>query len=119
MEEEMRIIPLFALAVLSITLAPTVHASDVSDTTIDGVVSDTMCGRTHMLLGKTDAQCVQECTKGNASYSLVTSAKVFMLEGKPLSVAPFAGKRVHIVGNLKGNLIIVTSIREATHDAKM
>ncbi len=115
----MRKTPLFALAALSITLVPTVHAGHVSDNTIDGVVSDTMCGRTHMSPGKTDAQCVQECTKANASYALVTNAKVFTLEGKPLSIAPFAGKRVHVVGNLKGNSIIVTSIREATRDSKM
>lgn len=115
----MRKTPLFALAALSITLVPTVHAGHVSDNAIDGVVSDTMCGRTHMSPGKTDAQCVEECTKGSASYSLVTTAKVFMLEGKPLSIAPFAGKRVHIVGTLKDDSIIVTSIRAARRDSKM
>ncbi len=109
----------FTIALLSVILIPTVQKVYAATQTIDGVVSDTMCGRKHMFPGKTDSQCIQECTKDKASYALVTNAKVFTLEGKPLSIAPFAGKHVHVVGNLKGNSIIVTSIREATRDSKM
>ena len=81
---------------------------------IDGVVSDSMCGKKHtMASGKTDAQCVQECIKSGSSYALVAGTKVYTLAAKPETIAPFAGKHVHIEGNVKGTIITVTSIAEA------
>ncbi len=109
----------FTIALLSVILIPTVQKVYAATQTIDGVVSDTMCGTKHMLPGKTDAQCIQECTKGKANYALVTSAKIYTLAGKPLTIAPFAGKQVHIEGELKDKTITVISIHEMGHDMKM
>jgi hypothetical protein len=104
---------LFALALMSAIMIPAIQQVHAASQTIDGVVSDSMCGKKHMMPGKTDAQCVQECIKSGSSYALVVGDKVYTLAGKPQTVAPFAGKRVHIEGSLKDNTITVTSISEA------
>lgn len=106
----------FALAVIMIPVAiQQVHAS-VS--TIDGVVSDTKCGKKHMLPGKTDAECVQACLKGKvkASYALVVGANVYTLAGKPQTIAPFACKHVKVEGTLEGLMLTVISIHEMRQD---
>jgi hypothetical protein len=79
-----------------------------------------MCGKKHtMAAGKTDAQCVQECIKSGSSYALVTGSKVYTLAAKPQTIAPFAGKRVHIQGDVKGTIITVNSISEMPKNTKM
>jgi hypothetical protein len=87
-----------------------IHAATQS---FDGVISDTMCTKKHMMPGKTDAQCIQECVKGGASYVLVVGSKVYTLAAKPQTIAPFAGKHVHIEGSIKDSSITVTSISDA------
>ena len=37
----------------------------------DGVISDTMCGKKHMMPGKSDAECASECVKSGAHFALV------------------------------------------------
>jgi hypothetical protein len=53
----------------------------------------------------------------------VAGDKVYTLAGKPQAIAPFAGKHVHIEGDLKNDTLTVTSIHEATaemhHDMPM
>ena len=109
----MKKISLFALALMSAIMIPAIQQVHAATQTIDGIVSDSMCGKKHMLPGKSDAQCVQECIKSGSSYALVVGDKVYTLAGKPQTIAPFAGKRVHIEGSLKDNTITVTSISEA------
>ena len=104
---------LFALALMSAIMIPAIQQVHAASQTIDGIVSDSMCGKKHMIPGKTDAQCVQECIKSGSSYALVVGDKVYILAGKPQIIAPFAGKRVHIEGNLKDTTITVTSMSEA------
>lgn len=95
-------------AALVIPAVPRLYAAQP----LDGVISDSMCGRKHMTVGKTPAQCVAECIRNNSRYILVTKDKMYTLEGKPQTVAPFAGKHVHIDGTLNGNTIRVASIHE-------
>jgi hypothetical protein len=73
----------------------------------------------HMMPGKTDAECVQACVKDGSSYVLVSGAKVYKLAAKPQTIAPFAGKHVHIVGSVNDNSITVASISEMPHNMKM
>lgn len=80
--------------------------------TFNGEVSDTMCGKQHMIPGKTDAECIQECVKAGSSYALVVGSKVYKLSGKPQTIAPFAGKHVKVAGEVQGNTITVSSISE-------
>ena len=79
--------------------------------TIDGIISDTKCGKKH-LPGKTDAQCIRECLKDKASYALVVGANVYTLTGKPEAIAPFACKHVKVVGTVKQLMLTVISIHE-------
>lgn len=104
---------IFALALMSGIMIPAIQQVHAASQTIDGIVSDSMCGKKHMMPGKTDAQCIQECIKSGSSYALVASNEVYTLAGKPQTIAPFAGKRVHVEGNLKDNTITITSISEA------
>jgi len=99
---------ILAFAFMSATMIPAIQQLHAASQSIDGIVSDSMCGKKHMMPGKTDAQCVQECIKSGSSYALVAGAKVYMLAGKPQTIAPFAGKRVHIQGDLKDNTITIT-----------
>ena len=95
-------------AAVTIPAVPRVYAAQP----LDGVISDSMCGRKHMIAGKTPAQCVAECTRNNSRYVLVTKDKIYTLEGKLQTVAPFSGKHVHIDGTLNGNTVTVASIHE-------
>jgi hypothetical protein len=104
---------IFALALMSGIMIPAIQQVHAASQTIDGIVSDSMCGKKHMMPGKTDAQCIQECIKSGSSYALVVGDKVYTLAGKPQTIAPFAGKHVHIEGSLKDNKITITSISEA------
>jgi hypothetical protein len=107
----------FALSsIITISAIPQLHAAPQS---FDGIISDSMCGRKHMLPGKTDAQCIQECVKNGSSYALVAGRKVYTLTGKAQNIAPYAGKHVHINGNLQGSTITVTSISGMPHNMKM
>jgi hypothetical protein len=102
---------LITLAFLSVTMLPAIQQVH-ADERYDGTISDTMCGKKHMFQGKTDAQCIEECIKGKASYALVAGPKIYTLIGQPQVIAPFAGKRVHIDGSAKNNTITVDAIQE-------
>jgi len=123
MEKAMRKTPIFTLTVLSAIMIPAIQQVHAAAQTIDGVVSDTMCGKKHMLAGKTAAECIRVCVKEGSSYAIVAGDKVYTLAGRPQAIAPFAGKHVHIEGDLKNNTLTVTSIHEAKaemhHDMPM
>lgn len=99
---------LLSLAVLAVTASPALYAVPQ---TFNGVVSDTMCGKKHMMPGMSDAKCVQACVKEGSSYALVVGDKVYTLAGKPDSIAPFAGKHVRVQGEASGSSIKVASIQ--------
>ena len=100
---------LFAAVV--IPAVPQVYAAHAAEP-LDGVISDSMCGRKHMIAGKTPAQCVAECIRNNSRYVLVTKDKIYTLEGQLQTIALFSGKHVHIDGKLNGNTVTVASIHE-------
>jgi len=80
----------------------------------DGVISDSMCGKKHMMPGKSDAQCIQECVKAGSKYVLVVGEKIYTLDARPQTIAPFAGKHVLLQGELRGTALSVQSIHEST-----
>jgi hypothetical protein len=118
-EKTMKKTSLFALALMPAFLIPAFQQIHAAAQTIDGVVTDSMCGKKHMMPGKSDAECTKECAKSGSSYSLVVGAKVYMLAAKPQTIAPFAGKHVHVAGSVKDNTITVTAISEAMQGMKM
>lgn len=77
----------------------------------EGTVSDSMCGKKHMMPGKSDADCTKECVKAGSSYILVTDKKTYTLSGKPDQLAQFAGKHAKVQGELKQDTITVSSIQ--------
>jgi hypothetical protein len=108
----MRKTPIITLALLSAAMIPAIQQVQAATQPIEGVISDTMCGKKHMLPGKTDAECIAECLKGKASYALVAGDKVYTLSGKPQTIASFAGKHVKVEGSVKGHIITVASVDE-------
>lgn len=77
----------------------------------EGTISDSMCEKKHMMHGKTDAQCTEECLKMGSTYVLVADGKVYTLVAKKGVLTPFAGKHVQIQGELSKNSITVSSVR--------
>ena len=106
----MRKTSILTLALLSAIMIPAIQPVRAAAQTIDGVVSDSMCGKAHMMPGKTDAKCVEECIKEGSSYVLVAGNKIYTLSGKPQTIAPFAGKHVQVTGDLSKNILTVASI---------
>ena len=81
--------------------------------TLTGTVSDTMCGKKHMMPGKTDAECIRECIKAKSKYALVTPEKVYALEGNSTQLEKFAGQQVRITGDVTGTSIKVSKLAAA------
>jgi hypothetical protein len=102
---------ILSIVLVSFAFLPAVRQAYAATQTIDGVISDSMCGKTHMMPGKTDAKCAEECIKAGSSYVLVAGNKTYTLAGKPQTIAPFAGKHVQVVGDLNKNVLTVASIR--------
>ena len=111
-EKTMRKTPILTLALLSAILIPAIQHVHAALQTMDGVISDSMCGKKHMPSGKSDADCIAECVKGGAGYALVVGEKVYSLSGKPETIAPIAGKHVKVEGSVKGHIITVASVDE-------
>jgi hypothetical protein len=108
-------------AILTLTLflaftMPAMQQALAASQIVEGVVSDSMCGKTHMMPGKTAAQCTEECIKEGSSYVLVAGDKTYTLAGKKAAIAPFAGRHVRVQGDLKDKTLTVTVINETKTD---
>jgi hypothetical protein len=81
--------------------------------TFVGSISDSMCGAKHMMPGTSDRDCTLECVKAGAKYILVDpTGKIYQLSDQKRP-EPFAGSKVQVTGTLKGDTIVVTSIKAA------
>ena len=76
-----------------------------------GVVTDSMCGATHMAKDKTAAECTQVCVKDGMKYALAVEKRVYILEGHEAELAKLAGQKVTVKGILKGDTL---SVKEVT-----
>jgi hypothetical protein len=94
-------------------MVPAIQQVHAATQSIEGVISDSMCGKKHMQPSKNDAGCTAKCVKSGAGYALVVGKKVYTLAGKPETIAPFAGKHVTVDGSVKGHIITVASVVEA------
>jgi hypothetical protein len=81
--------------------------------TISGTVTDSMCGKKHMMPGVTAAQCTRECVKSGSDYALVSGDKVYTLKGNKAQIDKFAGASVVIEGETSGTTVTVQSIKAA------
>src|SRR5882762_9876114 len=98
--------------VLIAALATAAFAKD-QPRTFTGVITDTMCGKTHgMLAGQPDDKCISMCVKGSSTqYALYNGKEVYKLSDQK-TPAKFAAKRVKVTGTLneKNKTIKVASI---------
>ncbi|HST80095.1 MAG TPA: hypothetical protein VLN58_16535 [Verrucomicrobiae bacterium] len=78
--------------------------------TFTGVVSDSMCGKQHMMKGKSAAECTRECVKSGSDYALVVGDKVYTLKGDKSAIDKYAGEKATVKGTEKGDTITVSSI---------
>jgi hypothetical protein len=77
---------------------------------LTGVVTDSMCGATHMAKDKTPAECTQLCVKDGMKYALAVEKKVYTLEGHEADLAKLAGQKVTVKGTLKGGTLSVQEV---------
>ena len=104
------------MRLLTLTLAAAALALTTSfalAATFTGTVSDTMCGKKHMMPGVSDAKCVQECVKDGADYALVVGDKVYTLKGDKATLEKLAGAKVVVDGQLSGDTVTAKSIKPA------
>jgi hypothetical protein len=82
--------------------------------TLQGVVSNTHCGLKHSTADAKQAGCVNACIKNqNASYALVSSGKVYTLDGMQEDVSKLAGQSAKITGHLSGMTMKVEKVEAA------
>lgn len=95
---------------LSILLSVTSWAATQ---TLSGVVTDTMCGKKHMIAGKSDGDCTRECmkSKGSWTYGLLVEDKLYSLIGDDKQFSQLAGERVNVTGQVSGTRITVQSLK--------
>jgi hypothetical protein len=77
-----------------------------------GVISDAMCGKSH-LAGQSAAACTAACVKEGSAYALVVGDKVYKLEGKTDGLDKLAGDKATITGTASGDTITVESVAAA------
>jgi hypothetical protein len=114
--------PLLAIAIAVLFSAP----SFAAETTLTGVISDTMCAMGHESnieharenSGRTMTN--QECTVGcvlrrGQKYVLVADGKTYRIENQDhASLATFAARTVKMTGTLAGDVFAVSRVTLAT-----
>lgn len=110
-----RLIAILAITAL-LNLAATAQNSPSTsgnEKSLTGVISDSMCGRTHMAKDKTAAECTRLCVKQGSTYALVVEQKVYTLEGHEAELDKLAGERATVKGKVSGNTVSVESVTAA------
>ena len=97
------VLPLFLLASTAVFAAQT----------LTGVVTDDMCGKKHMVPGKSDAECIRMCIKGGSKYALQVGDKLYTLSGDAKQIDSFAGKKATVSGEVSGKTVAMKSIAAA------
>lgn len=97
---------------LAIVLASALAAANQPQT-FTGVITDSMCGKTHNMMAarQTDTKCIAMCVKGSSQYALYDGNEVLKLSDQK-TPAKFAAQRVKVTGilNEKTRTIKVSSI---------
>jgi len=97
------------VAALTFALGGTVIAF-AQQQSFTGVVTDSMCGATHMAKDKTPAECTRMCVKDGMKYALAADKKLYTLEGHEAELSKLAGQRVTVKGTLKGDTLSVQEV---------
>jgi len=105
-----------AVATMALLLAIAIRAQTTpsgDQKTFTGVVSDTMCGKTHMVKGKSAAECVRQCIKMGDAFALIVGDAVYALRGHSADLDKYAGQMVTLSGTLRGNAVAVETVAPA------
>jgi uncharacterized protein DUF5818 len=112
-----RVLAGFGAAVVAVALAGVSRASD--DVTVIGYVSDSMCGLNHADMQAkhggvaqfSDAACAKACVEGGGKYVLADrdGNRTYNLKDQK-KIARYAGQRVQIKGDLKGDMLEIDKI---------
>ena len=78
--------------------------------TLEGTISDAMCGVKHGMQGMSGAECTIKCVEMGSKYALVVGTDVYELEGKANELKALAGQKVKLTGNVDGKTIQVESV---------
>jgi hypothetical protein len=81
-----------------------------SQKTLTGVVSDAMCGQSHMMKDKSAAECTRYCVKQGTKYALVVEKTVYTLAGHETDLDKYAGQKVTVTGTMKGETVAVETV---------
>ena len=81
-----------------------------AERTLTGVVTDAMCGRTHMMKGKSDAECLRYCVKNGTKYALLAGKTVYTLQGHEADLDRYAAQEVTVTGRVTGTTVAVSSV---------
>lgn len=87
--------------------------SATAEKSLTGVISDTMCGKTHMAKDKSPAECTRMCVKQGQKYALVVGPKVYTLQGHESELDKLAGQQVAVKGTASGDTVNVVSVTAA------
>lgn len=105
-----------AVAAMAMFWAIVLHAQTTpsgEQTTLTGVVSDTMCGKAHMAKDKKPADCVRQCIKMGDGFALAAGDAVYALHGHSADLDKYAGQKVTLTGTLHGSSLAVESVAPA------
>jgi hypothetical protein len=81
-----------------------------TDTTLTGIVSDSLCGAKHSMTSMSAADCTRMCVKGGQGFALVAGDKVYDLGGDSAELDKYAAQKVTLKGKLRGNSVTVDSV---------
>ena len=87
--------------------------TSASPRTLTGVITDAMCGQTHMMKGKSDAECTRACVKEGSRYALIVGKNLYSLEGHEADLDKYAGQKVVLTGAVNGQSVKVQSVASA------
>ena len=97
--------------VLAVTLSAGVANAQI--TTLQGIVSDQMCGAHHMMAGASAQKCTRECVGMGSPYALVVGDKVYSLQANPevkKELYALAGASAVVKGTVSGMTIQVAAV---------
>lgn len=82
-------------------------------TQLRGTVTDSMCGKHHMMKNASAAECTRTCVKSGADFALVSGDKRYILKGDKSQLNKLAESEVVVSGDLNGTSLTVKQIKLA------
>jgi len=112
------IITSMVAAVAVVAAASIIGEQGRSIVMLNGIVSDSMCGSTHVTKKDGEAECTRDCVKWGADYALMVGKKMYILKGHPAELDKFAGGEVVVKGEMvRRNTIVVEWVTPTSENA--